>query len=447
MSIASGLSIANSGLAAIEAQLAVVSQNVANANTAGYSAESVSLTATSAQGLGTGVKANPAIQQVSTSIQAQLNASVADQSFQQTTSAALTGIDQVMGTPGQGNDLSSLLGNLQSGFTTLLSDPGNTVQQAAVVGTAQDLSNQINTIAGALGSAVTTARGNVVAGVKSLNASLAQVGTLNDQIISLAQQGKSTADLQNQRDALVQTIAGLTGAKSIAQPTGAIALYTPSGLQLPTSGTPKLTVSGTGAVMLGTQNVTSSITTGSIGANLQLASSTLPNLESGLDNLASTVANSFAAAGLTLFTTPSGTTPTSATGFAGQITVNPNVTTNPALIRDGTPATANTSGDAGFTGLIGTILSTTLNGGTGTLATMTTGFTAQEASVSSAAQTASTAANSLTTALTTQASTTSGVSVDQQMGLLVTLQNAYAANAKVVSIAQQMWQTQESMIS
>jgi len=49
--------------------------------------------------------------------------------------------------------------------------------------------------------------------------------------------------------------------------------------------------------------------------------------------------------------------------------------------------------------------------------------------------------------LTTQASTTSGVSVDQQMGLLVTLQNAYAANAKVVSIAQQMWQTQESMIS
>ncbi|GBR75015.1 flagellar hook-associated protein FlgK [Acidiphilium acidophilum] len=446
MSIASGLSIANSGLAAIEAQLSVVSQNVANANTAGYSAESVSLTATSAQGLGTGVSAGPAIQLVNTSIQSQLNASVADQSFQQTTASALTGIDQVMGTPGQGNDLSSLLGNLQSGFTTLLSDPGNTVQQSAVVGTAQNLSNQINTIASALGSAVTTSQGNVVAGIKSLNASLTQVGTLNNQIISLAQQGRSTADLQNQRDALVQTIAGLTGAKLIAQPTGAIALYTPSGLQLPTSGAPQLSVSGTGAVMLGTRNVTASITTGSIGANLELASSTLPDLQSGLDNVAATLANSFTASGLTLFT-PAGASATAASGFSSQITVNPAVTQNPALIRDGTPANVNTSGDAGFTGLIGTILSNTLNGSTGTLATTTTGFTAQEASVSSAAQTASTAATSLTSALTTQASTTSGVSVDQQMGLLVTLQNAYAANAKVVSIAQQMWQTEEAMIS
>ena len=189
MSIGTGLSIANSGLAAIQAQLAVVSQNIANANTAGYSAEAATLTATSAQGLGSGVISGPATQLVNASMQAQVNAAVGNQSFQQTTAQSLSGIDQVMGTPGQGNDLSSLLGNLQSGFATLLTNPANTVQQSAVVASAQTLARQINSISSAIGNATQTASTGVAAGITSLNTSLTQVGTLNNQIISLSQQG------------------------------------------------------------------------------------------------------------------------------------------------------------------------------------------------------------------------------------------------------------------
>ncbi|MBW4036409.1 MAG: flagellar hook-associated protein FlgK [Proteobacteria bacterium] len=449
MSIGTGLSIANSGLAAIQAQLAVVSQNIANANTAGYSAEAATLTATSAQGLGSGVISGPATQLVNASMQAQVNAAVGNQSFQQTTAQSLSGIDQVMGTPGQGNDLSSLLGNLQSGFATLLTNPANTVQQSAVVASAQTLARQINSISSAIGNATQTASTGVAAGITSLNTSLTQVGTLNNQIISLSQQGKSTADLKNQRDALVQTIASLTGAKSIAQPSGAISLYTPSGQQLPTAGAGTFQASGNPPIItLGSQTVTGTFTAGSIGAGLQLATTTLPGLQSNLDSFAQSLASGFAATGLTLFSDPSGNVPSTAAGFASVIAVNPQVVATPSLVRDGTPASAlNPTGDAGFTGVISAILSSTATAPGGTLATAATDVTANQAALSSNAQTASTAAASLSTALTNQASSTSGVSIDQQMGLLVTLQNAYAANAKVVTIAQQMWAAQEAMIS
>ena len=43
----------------------------------------------------------------------------------QTTQTALQAIDSVLGTPGAGTDLGSLLGNLQNSFSTLLTDPGS----------------------------------------------------------------------------------------------------------------------------------------------------------------------------------------------------------------------------------------------------------------------------------------------------------------------------------
>ena len=55
MSITGALSIANSGLANVQAQFAVVSQNVANAGTPSYATETTTQQALSAGGQGMGV--------------------------------------------------------------------------------------------------------------------------------------------------------------------------------------------------------------------------------------------------------------------------------------------------------------------------------------------------------------------------------------------------------
>jgi flagellar hook-associated protein 1 FlgK len=50
-----------------------------------------------------------------------------------------------------------------------------------------------------------------------------------------------------------------------------------------------------------------------------------------------------------------------------------------------------------------------------------------------------TAAEALRTALRTRFDTSSGVDVDAEMSSMVQLQNAYAANARVMSTLQSMW--------
>ena len=72
MSLGSILGIASSGLASVNQQLAVVSQNVANAGTPGYARETAADTDLTAGGQGFGVVTGPATVAVDTALQSAL---------------------------------------------------------------------------------------------------------------------------------------------------------------------------------------------------------------------------------------------------------------------------------------------------------------------------------------------------------------------------------------
>jgi flagellar hook-associated protein 1 FlgK len=150
----SALSIATGGLANINRQLAVVSQNVANASTASYTREVATQTSVTASGIGMGVRSGPVQRDLNTQLQTSLLTQNSVVSALQTRQTALQTIDAVQGTVGSGDDLSSLLGQLQDAFSTLETDPSSQVQQSAVVSAAQTLTQQIN----ALSQAYATAR-------------------------------------------------------------------------------------------------------------------------------------------------------------------------------------------------------------------------------------------------------------------------------------------------
>src|SRR5438309_10042444 len=119
MNLEGALSIASGGLANINGQFGVISQNVANASTPGYSREIATQESVTADGVCMGVRSGPAVRNVDDALQGDLllqNASVAG--FQ-TRQAALQAIDSVQGTVGQGGDLASQLGALQDAFSTL----------------------------------------------------------------------------------------------------------------------------------------------------------------------------------------------------------------------------------------------------------------------------------------------------------------------------------------
>ena len=515
MTLTSSLSIASSGLSAVQYELRVASQNVANASTPGYATEVSNVASRDAGGQGSGVVIQLTSRAVNQTLQRasyQQNAIVAGLAV---TTNALSAVSSVQGSTsaaaGASNTLSDDLGNVENDFTTLESDPSSSAQQQAVVADASTLAGTIQTLSGTYQAQRQGAQASIVSEIASVNSSLSTIGTLSTQITNLQASGQDTADLQNQRDAAIATLSSLVSINVGETAGGDVVITTANGTVLPThnSSGPLSTQSATigvadaypatiPAIELSGQDVTGSLSGGSLGANIALRDATLPTMQAELDAFAGALANRFSAQGLTLFTDGSGNLPASdptraapagQLGFSASIQVNPAVSANPALVRDGTQAiqdpapgaavvpgavltgaaafTPNpTGGPIGFTALISRVLNnalgTTINvgttqpaaqtsglgvnatlsapyAGTGSLATLATALTSSQAQTIAAATSQQTSQTDIQTALQANLTSTSGVSVDDQMANVVALQNAYEANAKVVAAVQAMF--------
>ncbi len=93
MSLAGAISIADSGIANVSAQLALVSHNVANASTPSYAVETLDSESLTAGGVGMGVLTGPAVRAVNQALQGATLAQNATVAGLQTTQAALQSID------------------------------------------------------------------------------------------------------------------------------------------------------------------------------------------------------------------------------------------------------------------------------------------------------------------------------------------------------------------
>lgn len=500
MSLDSALLIASSGLANINRQISVVSQNVANASTPDYAREVGTQTNVTALGAGYGVFTGPTVREIDLQLQAQVFTQNATVTGLQTRQAALQPIDAVQGTPGAGNDLSSMLGKVQDAFTTLQLDPSSPSGQRQVVTSATNLAQQINGLSASYSAARQTAETNIENGVGTLNTAIATVSNLSAKIMAGQQAAQSTADLENQRDTAMHTISNLIDVKFITQPNGALLAATSGGLALSLVNPPPqfaLTPSSPGVgsyypnggiqpITLNGQDVTRSLTGGSLGTSIALRDTTLPTYQGELDEFSNALSNRFSAQGLALFNAPGGTTSalippptqTAYIGYASTIAVNAAVVTNPSLVRDGNLTIAGSpggatafnpnpaGGPASFTGLVSRLLTFSFGAqiqsgvaqpvpatsGLGPLGNLQAPFVAPTdlagfatalvaaqsgdiAGVNGQLQTEST----VQTALQARVSSGSGVSTDQELSHMVELQNAYGANARVIAATQAMW--------
>lgn len=500
MNIGTALGIATGGLANINRQLALVSHNIANAATEGYVRERGTQTALTANGVGMGVRPGAPMREVDRLLRAELTAQNARSGGADIRQSALAAIDALHGVPGDGTDLAGLLGRLGDGFSALAVDPANPAGQIQVLRAADDLARGINSLAQATLAGRQAAQDGLVADVAALNAGLARIGDLSARIIALKSGGQGTADLENERDLAVSGIAQLVGVKTLEQENGDMLLVGAGGLMLPTRGEqPLFTIApagaganafypggGLGGIMLGGTDVTAQLQDGRVGAQLSLRDRDLPIFLAELDEFAQTLATRFNAQGLTLFTdaagtlAPGGGTPVQSgyVGFSLGIQVNVGVRTTPSLLRDGThavpgsPSSASAftpnppGGPAGFTGLLHRVLDFALAGeaqpgvpqpapnvtGLGPAGNLaapfaaptTLGALARDVVTAQVAQAATAAERSaleqaVQASLTERYASATGVDTDAEMALMLQLQNAYSANARVIAASQSMW--------
>jgi flagellar hook-associated protein 1 FlgK len=507
MSIDAALLIARSGLLHTQRALSNAADNVANAETEGYTRKRLPTASVNADGQGMGVVSLGPLRDVDTALVNEVHRRKSDVAAAEVREAVLARINEAHGDPANSEGLGDLVSRVRTAFIELRSDPSQVIkQQAVVLNASQRLVERFNDLSRIVGEARQSTHDGIVAEVRQINASLREIAGLNRDIMVRTGAGTATADLEDKRDMALSRLSASMGVKAIRQGSGDMLLLGTGGISIPLRETgdafsvadaelePGL-FHGTGGtipgIMLSGLDVTSQMIGGRLGEYIQLRDQTLTRYQAELDIAAVEIAARFEGEGLRLFTDSNGTVPnpdlgyaapgSAQIGFANRIQINALVRADSTLLRDGThsipavpPATIPwftpnpADGPAGFTLLIDRILENSFGdknskgetwggfatAGLGPDGKLSSPFaspkniedyallvTALQTSDSGAAAKNLEASKQLVEGLEARFTRESRVDVDSEMAFLIQLQNAYAANARVMSTAQTMWET------
>lgn len=488
MSLDSALLAATSGLRHSARQLSLASQNIANASTEGYTRKTAP-----GEALGTaGVRTLEAQRSVDYALRAEARTARGHAAAAQLRSDALAPLSQLLGDPADGNSIAGLLGTFRDSLTALRASPGESGAQTQALRTAEDFAISMNEMGTAISRARQAAQDGLRQDVDQANALVREIARLDAQVKADMAAGRNGADALDRRDAAVGRLSELIDIKPVNNSDGSVTLIMNGGSVLPLDphgsplgiadavvgpdsyyGAPAGNLPG---LTLGGVPIASKGLGGRIGERFTLRDETLPRMQAELDQLGAVLAQRLEEQGLRLFTTADGGPPPDPTtgavhGFAQQMRVNPAVAADPRLLRDGTHGVGGFTpnppgGPTGFTTLLDRVLTYSFGderapgvphtpisgqdlGPGGNLdstfspprrildyATSVTGALSSEAS---AAEARASETRGLRIHLDTLVQSREGVDVDAEMAAMVQLQNAYAANARVMAAVQSMW--------
>lgn len=228
MSISGVLSNALSGLTAASRAAEIVASNISNATTEGYGTRSLSLSSRMTGGV--------AIDGINRAVNQSLLADrrMAESEFGHTNdlSRALEGIEDLFGNPLDAGSLSALTTAFERSLIEASSRPDSNARLSHAVQTAQMVATKIRQISQGVQSMRTAADRSIARQVEQLNTDLEEVRVLNTRIVSFGAQGTDTASLLDVRQSLIDRIAAIVPVKEVPRENGAIALFTSGGAVL-----------------------------------------------------------------------------------------------------------------------------------------------------------------------------------------------------------------------
>jgi flagellar hook-associated protein 1 len=433
---------AMSALNASQGALDATSNNIANVNTPGYTREEPLLsenpeTQTGGEISGGGVQLL-GLQSIRDEL---LNLQINQQtSLQGAANAESSSLDQVqtLFNP-TGTDIASALSGFSSSLVELSGDSTSTSAQQAVLSAGQDLATAFNTTANGLTSAQTAATQQVPDTVSQINSLTAQIAQLNGQLaqVPAAEDGGTT---QDQLDQAVQQLAGLTNI-SVTQTNNGETITTGSGTPLVIGDQSYNLHSAPGANGQAVvedsngNNITSSITGGTLGGSLTIANQTIPGILTQLNTLASQFATAFN-------TAQSGGTDsngnTGAAFFTGTTNLNSAAADISVALTSPSQIAISSDGSTGGSGNVAK-LSAALTSDLPSGESASDGLASIVFNVGTAASTASTQSTAIgdnLTQLTDQQGSVSAVNIDEETTNLLRYQTAYEAASRVVSTVQ-----------
>lgn len=229
MSIGNALSNALSGLNVVSRAADVVSANVSNAMTEGYSRRDIELTSQTLGQFGSGVSVVGVTRQTDPVVTGERRFADGEVALAETQIAFLDGFARTIGQPDEPSSLSGHIVSLETSLIEAASRPESETRLQSVLYAAQSLADKINTSADSLMDARMAADKDIGSSVEFLQASLQQVVDLNVAIRQSVSSGYDVNSLLDQRQKVVDQISQIVPVKEIPRENNMIALYTEGG--------------------------------------------------------------------------------------------------------------------------------------------------------------------------------------------------------------------------
>ena len=410
-----GLQTALSGLQAAQAAIDTTSENIANANTAGYTRQRVNLVengsltipALTQQGggtqLGTGVSLTDISRIRDQFLDVQYRAQNTATSNANTNASQLAQVQTAIDEPSS-DGLQSVMSKFWGAWSALGAAPTNPAAQQAVVDAGQTLASTFNAVSAQMQTVQSQASqqyATLTGNNGQVQQDAARIATLNAQITQATQAGQSPNALLDQRDNLVDDLSSLAQVSVSTGSNGAVTI------NFGDAATPL--VSGT--TVNWPQTLTSAAG-GQLGALLNLSSSTGPigSMLSSLDNVAGQVISSVNAL------------QPSSPFFSG--------TTAGTIAVSATAASIQTSSSSTSGADLAQAIGNLAGGGADR---SYAAFVAQVGDSVQAANSTQSTQQAVLTAVSNQRQSVSGVSLDEEMTNLIKFQQAYQASARVMN--------------
>jgi flagellar hook-associated protein 1 FlgK len=455
------MSVALQSLLAQQSAMEVVSNNIANANTPGYSREVPVFeenppTLAGNTMVGTGVTMS-SVESVRDNI---LNLRIDQETSEQSSlNSYVDSMNQVQalfnGTQGAG--MQTDLSNFFNSFQSLATDPNSSSLRQSVIIAGQNLAGAFNQTSQNLATIQQGLDQSVVQTVDQVNQLTAQVADLNQQIQEVSNAGDDPGSLEDERDESLANLSNLVDTAVVYANNGTVSVTTTngallvSGNQSDTLSTQINTVTGMHDVYAQGTDITSAIAGGQLQGLINARDDSIPAAQSSLDNLAASLisaVNQQQTAGYDLngepgvdFFTPF--TPSNAGTNAGAAATMTVALTNPDQVA---ASSDGTSGDNGNATAMADLQNAAIISGQ-SIGDYYSNLIDQVGNDVSNATSEQEAVNLVLQQLTNQQSSISGVSLDEEATNLVMYQRAYEAAARVISVVDELNETTINMFT
>jgi flagellar hook-associated protein 1 FlgK len=301
-------SIGSSALNAAYTALQTTGNNIANANTPGYSRETVDFQAQVETGLsgnyiGQGVAVASIQRQYNQLLTQQVNLAQSAASQANTRATLLGQVNNLFSSTT--GSLGDLVNQFFAQVQTLTQQPGNLAVRQSVLSSAQQMASSFNDAYGQLQLMQQSANQQIGQEISTVNSTTAQIAGLNDQIALATAAGGSPNQLLDQRDQAVKTLNQSIGVTTMTQSDGSINVFLADGQPLVVGD--QVTQMGMGQDPTNPQNITVGTKAGNIivplspgntgggdiGALMQFSLQDVPAVQNQIGRLAVVVSSQF----------------------------------------------------------------------------------------------------------------------------------------------------------